>query len=305
MKTIDIHTHLSSFDIYHEDYIYGMVEDSNLNISKEKFLKFSKVLLSDVDGSKAIKKMDQAGIRKSILLIVDSEIRLGENDQLTLDEIYLKHSTILKKYPERYIVFGGIDPRRLNAFEFIKRGYYEFNFRGVKLYPSFGFPMSHENLSKIYQFCSTHKIPVLLHTGPSINIINNTTYSDPENILEVCEKYSCNFILAHAGFKLDQAKVSDLLKFDNVYFDISGFQQLDFKDDKVIEKMTLIFHKKYSDKILFGTDWPLFHTMNDLRKDIKIINDVFSKSVKILGKHHDHDGLSKVMYKNAEKILKI
>jgi predicted TIM-barrel fold metal-dependent hydrolase len=302
MKIIDIHTHLADYSIYHEDYIYGMVEGTGLNVKKEQFLKISKIFLNDPFGDKQVRTMDEAGIEKSVLLIVDSEIELGKFN-LSLEEIYEKHRLVLEKHPDRFFVFAGVDPRRENAFSFIKKGYDEFKFSGVKLYPSFGFEMNHPNLLPVYEFCSSKNIPVLFHTGPSIARLNFNNFADPTNILTICKQFTCPFILAHAGFKLNNKEVSELLDLPNIYVDISGYQSMDLKDPKNVENLAFVFDKKYSEKVLFGSDWPLFHTLSHIKKDIEFVSNLFEESLKNETIDVDRSSLEKIMYKNAEKIL--
>lgn len=303
LKIIDIHTHLGNYNIYHPDYLYGMVKDSGINISKEKFLNFSKIFLNDNDATKLLKTMNDAGVEKSILLIVDSEIGLGEYG-ISLEDIYEAHSIVLQKHPDRFIVFAGVDPRRKDAIDFVKKGFFQYNFRGVKLYPSFGFNMDHPNLIPVYKFCESNRLPVLFHTGPSIDLLNDNNFSAPENILTIAQKFSCNFILAHAGFRLGNPKINKLLDLDNIYFDISGFQSLYDYNEENLKELALIFDKKYSNKILFGSDWPLFHTLSPLKKDIDFLSELF-KSISLSNSNTNIDpsAISKIMYLNSKKIL--
>ena len=64
-------------------------------------------------------------------------------------------------------------------------------------------------------------------------------------------------ILAHAGvLYIDDA--IELGKYENVYVDISGFQKEIWNEEEVNHKMIRLF-EQIPHKILFGTDWPLFH----------------------------------------------
>jgi len=257
-EIIDIHSHVSLYDTYHPDYMLGMVNYEKANITAERFLKIAQMLLNDKQGDKHVKAMDKAGISKSVLLIIDSEVGLG-NMKFSIEEIYKIYKNILDKHSDRVIVFAGIDPRRgADGFSLFKKGIEEYNFRGLKLYPSFGFSMSHEYLNLYYAYCEKNNLPILFHTGPSI--------------------------------------------IPNVYFDISGFQSLE--EEKRGPAIERIFDERFVDKILFGSDWPLFHNFSStILKDIDYIKNIYENSP--YASANNGEALNKIFYETAAKILSL
>ena len=88
---------------------------------------------------KLVAQMDQAGIAKTVLLIVDFGFAYPE--QLDrLDDIYALHRDIMQRHPGRFIVFAGVDPRRGKAgVDILERALRDFGFRGFKIYPPCGY----------------------------------------------------------------------------------------------------------------------------------------------------------------------
>ncbi len=79
-----------------------------------------------------------------------------------LDEM----KTVRDKYPDKFLPFVAISPENkdhLKAFE--KAFSKEYNFFGVKIYPSLGYMPSHPNLMNIYEICTNYDIPVITHSG--------------------------------------------------------------------------------------------------------------------------------------------
>lgn len=105
--------------------------------------------------------------------------------------------------------------------------------------------------------------PVIFHMGDCLCSINHAKlkYSQPLGVDEVAVDYpNINFIIAHMGFPWHQTAAEVCYKNKNVYSDISGFVYGDFSSSdkrkfrKVIGEFIDIAD---SDKLLFGTDWPI------------------------------------------------
>ena len=84
-----------------------MVSDGDFN--KNIALKLLNGFLNDKDCKRMIQQMDNAGIDKSVLLIIDGGLGMGEA-ALSIEEIYELYFNVLKLYPERLLVFAGMDP---------------------------------------------------------------------------------------------------------------------------------------------------------------------------------------------------
>jgi uncharacterized protein len=296
---IDIHSHLAFSPIYPSKFLSEMFAGSTED-EKVKINKILPLFLKDKEGSAFLKQMDIAEIGKAVLLIIDGGIGLGEAI-LSIEEIYELHFNILKNHPDRFIVFGGIDPRRgLRGLSLFKKGIVDYGFRGLKLYPPMGFSLNDESLAPILKYCNDNHLPVLIHTGPSLNILKNE-YADPLSVKEIAKNYKdIKFILAHAGHSLTSQLIDLIQTNENFYADIAGYRSKYIESQGTKSKspaLLNIFNEEINKKILFGSDWPLFNFMTPL-----------STQIEHLKTYAENNGLKKscldnILYKNALEIL--
>lgn len=284
------------YKIFPESFITGMFNDNNAGINKEKLIKLLTLFMRDDKCDQHIKQMDKAGIDHSVLLIVDGEYGLGK-PELDIEDIYKLHYEVTLRHKNRLSVFCGIDPRRgKKGLELVKKGIEKFGFEGLKLYPPMGFNIDDENLYPFIEICRSYKLPVLYHTGSSLNSLN-TEYANPEQIIKIAEKFpEVNFILAHAGYRIQNEGIRNISKIDNVYLDISGFHAIqDFQLELTANNFDDIFSDEFNTKILFGTDWPLFNLLNPLSNPVNMLKKAAGNNL---------SALDNILYKNALKILK-
>ena len=255
---IDVHSHLAYHKIFPPRFTGEVADTMTGGDEKQRKLvdHLVKLTLGDKDGSVLLGKDDDAGIDKAVLLIADFGVALGE-PELDLESIFLLHKEVMDASNGRYLVFGGVDPRRgEKGVELFRKSIEEYGFSGLKLYPPCGFELDDKGLYPLYEICSRHRLPVLTHTGPSLESLR-TERRYPATILQVADEFrDINFILAHAGAR-DCATTIDIVRQrPNVYFDISTFQR--FMDDEAIAFWMRKFCDVCPDRILFGTDWPMF-----------------------------------------------
>lgn len=296
---IDIHTHLAYHEIYPSAYLSGMLSSGSGTLPKDKIHKLLQAFLRDKVGTQHVKQMDRAGIEKSILLIIDGGLGM-EEPELTLEEIYRLHFEVLKQYPDRFVVFAGIDPKRgRKGFELFQKSIETYGFKGLKLYPPMGYAMDNPDLFKYYEICNENHFPVLIHTGPSLASLQNH-YANVHNALPIAQKYpNINFILAHAGYQLEQPFINELSSFPNVFFDIAGIQTLLTDRLKMKKIIPQIFSPKFVNKVVFGSDWPLFNLTNSIEKHIYQLIELAKEN------GIEQVEIKKVFEKNAKKILKL
>ena len=126
----------------------------------------------------------------------------------------------------------------------------ELGLKGVKLHPDFQkIPIDDERCERIYELCSG-EMPVLLHTGDS-----RYDFSNPDRMARVLERYpDLTVIGAHfGGWSVWDEAVSKLSAYKNFYVDCSSsFNWLS------PERAKDIIRAYGADKILFGTDFPMW-----------------------------------------------
>lgn len=122
--------------------------------------------------------------------------------------------------------------------------------KGVKLHPDFQkFKIDDERLFGIYEACSD-ELPIMLHTGDY-----RYDFSNPERMAAVLDKFpDLTVIGAHfGGWSLWEEAADILCGYKNFYVDCSSsFHWL--KPEKTKE----LIRKYGADKIVFGTDFPMW-----------------------------------------------
>lgn len=266
MNIIDMHAHIAHADLLHKHFLSGMKELLAERAAREHGVELQPGLvdrlvarrLSDRDCGQLLAEMDAANISKTVLLIADFGFGHDEED-LGLAELYEHYHKVLRANPERFIVFGGGDPRRgawgLRLFE---HGLRELGFRGLKLYPPCGYESDEASLFPYYEVCEAYGVPVLLHTGPSLPTMHGDRRY-PSSILKAAECFPrVNFILGHSAFQNFEINLSVAVKRRNVFLETSGFQRRLDHADEVGGRLRVLFDS-VPEQVVFGTDWPVFN----------------------------------------------
>jgi predicted TIM-barrel fold metal-dependent hydrolase len=265
---VDAHTHLASLDYIPLPFIEGVarnlaasIEARGMAIPASRLIDRLVGSLQDPDGSQQLGEMAAAGISRSVLLIAD--FTWVFKSSLTLEEIFLAHRSLASRHPDRFVVFGGVDPRwGRDGIELFERAVAEWGFAGLKLYPPCGYSPSDERLFPFYEICAQQGLPVLLHTGPTSPALS-FAFSSPFHVDEAARRFpTVNFILAHGTVHHVEEAVMLCEYRPNVYMDLSGLQGK-LAVDEATGYYRHVFRRGLSHKILFGTDWPLFRLQGD------------------------------------------
>jgi predicted TIM-barrel fold metal-dependent hydrolase len=285
---IDVHTHLAYNKIFPDRFIDGVVApleaagDGQMQIIKQLVTNS----LQDKDGGTLIGKMDAAGIDKAVLLIADFGYCLGEA-ALPLEQMFLLHHEVMLLHPDRFMVFGGVDPRRgIAGVDLFERSISSLHFSGLKLYPPCGFELDDPGLYPLYEICNRLELPVLTHTGPSLPVMR-TEQRYPATIRKVAKQFPrIRFILGHGGARDCDTTVAIAEECSNVFFDISTFQVFT-KDPEELNARFRHFFDTVPDRVLFGTDWPMFlmsASQRQLKEMIDNLNTISTtEKEKLLG----------------------
>ena len=294
---IDVHTHLALEGIFAKAYLSGLLVGDEGAGPVDRVEAILSVVLSDRWADQHISQMQKAGVEKSVVLLIDTGIGMGE-PAFSIDEIYAIHGQLVERHSDNLIVFGGIDPRRgKHGQALFRKGIEEYGFQGLKLYPPMGFAIDDERLDYYYRLCDKHGLPVLIHTGPSLQCLENH-YAEAANVAETAKRFpGVNFILAHAGYMLNDPDVCQVLLLDNVFADIAGFQKI-VKQNPDGNSLHLIFREEFASKVMFGTDWPLFHLMKPIRADIELLESLAEQQPEPAS-----HALDQILGENAKQVL--
>jgi predicted TIM-barrel fold metal-dependent hydrolase len=147
--------------------------------------------------------------------------------------------------------------------------------KGLKLYPPTGFYPDAPCCSPLYEVCLDRGLPVVYHgtTSP----LSDTPYCHPDGFRRLAERYpALKIVIAHAGGRdWFTAAAQACLDYEHIYLDISGFQSL-LDPDLFKAAMETVYSTLMSfEKVLFGTDSPIFNRMcsiRDMVANLKALN---------------------------------
>lgn len=207
------------------------------------------------DPHKLIDFMDARRIEKLVMINYVSPAVQGFGD-----EVNAYSARMAQAYPDRLILFGGIDPRLVadtNAHMDYLLG--ELGLRGIKLHPphqllhvnGYQNDASLKGLATVYEKCIEYEVPVMIHTGTSIFPRARNKYGNPLDLDDVMVDFpELKLIIAHGGRPLWMDEAYFILRrWPTTYLDISSVPPKRLLDyfpwiERVIEQA------------MFGSDWP-------------------------------------------------
>jgi predicted TIM-barrel fold metal-dependent hydrolase len=179
-----------------------------------------------------LKDMDNAGVDMAV------GCSLGQ----MIDNAYT--SKIAKKYPDRIVGFGQVNPRSPDAVDTVRRCFEEYGLRGLKLHPTLqGFHfVDHGLLDPIFEVCSEYKWPIL------VNALDDP-FVAPLGIEEISRHFpDAPVFIAHMGTVWNVMEAFLVAERNpHIYLETSSTQLLEVK---------MAYAKVGPQQIIMGTDWP-------------------------------------------------
>ena len=133
----------------------------------------------------------------------------------------------------------------------------ELGLHGVKLHPDIQrFKIDDYRCLKIYELCEREQLPILMHTGDS-----RYDFSNPNRLLPVLKIYTGLVVVgAHlGGWSVWKEARENLAGLPNFYVDTCS--SLPFLS---AEEAELTIRAYGADRVLFGTDYPMFSASKEL-----------------------------------------
>jgi predicted TIM-barrel fold metal-dependent hydrolase len=202
-----------------------------------------------------LRKMDRAGIERSLLIAV----RAGDlRVKLSFELPYERVAKVCAKHPDRFSGLAGVDPTRgIAQLKDLDYAVDELGFVGAHYYPHwFGLPPDHARTYPVYARCEELGIPIMMQIG------HNLVYSKERRLPSVGRPITLDQVAIdfptlkllgiHIGVPWTDEAISMAWKHDNVY--LAG----DAYAPKHWPKPFVHYANTYgSHKVLFGTDWPV------------------------------------------------
>jgi uncharacterized protein len=260
---IDCHCHIASHRILPQQFFGGWSRTVKSNLSPQlNTASQSRIddllceLNEDPGCYRLLGQMDEAGIDKAVLLVIDFGLAYKEI-KATIEEVHLEHKKLLDR-SDRFIAFSNVDPRRgKEGLDLFEKAVRQWGFAGMKLYAPCGYSPSDRQLFPYYEICRELHLPVLTHVGPTTATLSFRN-THPTDVDDAAFHFpEVNFILGHAATTHYQEAALLAQYRPNVYLDLSGFQAaVNRHEFKGIMQWHL--SRGLGRKLLFGTDWPIF-----------------------------------------------
>jgi predicted TIM-barrel fold metal-dependent hydrolase len=259
----------------------------------------------DPDGSKTIARMDEAGCDISVMMPMDRGLLTNDEGVVPIIEKNQGCYELTQMHPGRLYSFCGVDPRRPNASEILRRGLREWGMKGLKLYPTTGFYPDDEIVYPLYRICVENDVPVLLHQGHSGGRLKSK-YGHPMYVDTVAADFpELRLILGHGG-RIEtwgHEALSVAIYKTNVHIEISLWQHW-LSPDELAKKFVWIRDRIGIDRLLFGSDMTNVEVSITLKEWVDTVA-MLPEWAKQLGYRLSQDEIDMVLGGNAMRVYKL
>lgn len=261
-----------STHVMHAAKVMGMRIDS------ETIQKRALVLWGDPDGDRLLASMDESGVDLTVICVVD----VAGIPAYTLEMAQQTNRTagkIAVKYPDKVIALAGVDPRRPEAADMLRQCFEEYGLRGLKYHPDFGYDPGGPESYKLLEILQAHKGVLLSHTGPLMPP-SRCRYTDPMLLSDIGVDFpEVKVIAAHMGAAEWRTWANLALYQPNLYGDLAMWDGLAFGNYNLFcrELRDLIDYTGV-EKVLFGTDNPVYQVLRSTKDWIQLIKDLTQKA---------------------------
>lgn len=160
----------------------------------------------------------------------------------------------------------------------------EVGLKGIKIHPDFQlFKLDSPEARSIFENARKYSLPVLIHTGDY-----RYDYSNPDRFIPVIEEFpDVTFIGAHfGGWSVWEEASKQLCKYRNLFVDCSSSLYA-MSSEKAFELVNMYG----CDRVLFGTDYPMWNPKEELER------------FHAIGLTREQE--AQILYGNAAKILNL
>jgi len=153
-----------------------------------------------------------------------------------------------------------------------------FSARGLKIHPGEGqfFPYD-QTLWPIYEALEKRGLPVISHSGPDA-YNPDADYARPRAFAKIAERFpGLHLVIAHMGNGLFEESMEVAGKYPNIFFDTSALipgdkngEPLEGHSSLSNEEAVELIRKIGVDRVMFGSDYPWYHPLWDLKRFLRL-----------------------------------
>ena len=202
-----------------------------------------------------LKKMDQAGVERSLLIAVrGGDIRVPEGFEVSYESVH----KVCQEHPNRFSGLAGIDPfRGMEGLKDLEVAVNEYGFVGAHLYPHWcELPPDHRKYYPYYAKCCELDIPIMMQVGHNLIYSRNRrlpSVGRPLYLDQVAIDFpELKLIGIHIGIPWTEEMISMCWKHENIYTAGDAYAPKYWPESFVHYANSYGKHK-----VMFGTDWPV------------------------------------------------
>ena len=280
---VDVHYHL--IPMLPEELIEHIIEAPlwavkimGKDIDKETLKKRAAEKYADPTGEGLLASMEEAGIDFTCICAVDN----ADTEALTTDMAQTQNQVvgqISQSNPDKVLALAGIDPRRPNAPDMLKQCFEEFGMKGLKYHPDSGYDPSSPESYKLLEILQENGGILLSHTGP-LRPPSRCKYAEPGLLADLAVDFpDLNVIAAHMGLINWRPWAALASHQPTLYGDLAMWDVYAFGHYELFcrELRDLIDYAGV-EKVLFGTDNPIFGIIEPTKHWVQAIKDLPSKA---------------------------
>lgn len=207
-----------------------------------------------------------SGVDKAILfsLRYADSTGIDGNDEVT--------AAAVAKYPDKFVGFACVDPRRPDYMELLEHATSTLKLRGVKFGPIYNsVSLDDPRMDPVYAHCQKNDLPLTMHMGTTFACDTLLDAGRPIHVDAVAARYpDLKMIMAHMGHPWIEECIVTARKRPNVYTEVSAlfYRPWQFYQALVAAQEYLIVDR---DKIFWGTDFP-FAAVDESIEGLRNIN---------------------------------
>ena len=160
-----------------------------------------------------------------------------------------------------------------------------------------GFQPDDERLNPLWEYATSHSLPVLLHTGTTFVSQAPLDCTLPRHLDRVAIRFpEVKIIMAHLGHPYEGECVAVIRKHPNVYADVSA---LHYRPFQLYHSLMLVQEYGVWNKLLFGSDYP-FTTVDASIDGLRRLNDQMEGTAL---PRLDHEAIEAMIHRDSLSLL--
>jgi predicted TIM-barrel fold metal-dependent hydrolase len=254
------------------------VKVMGLDIDKATLIERAKETFADPEGDKLMAGMDEAGVDFTVICAVDN----AENEVITRDLVVMQNqmvAEVAKKNPDRVMALAGVDPRREDAVAILGECFDELGMKGLKYHADYGFDPAGPESYKLLEIVAENNGVLLTHTGP-LAPPARAKYAEPALLADIAVDFpDLKVIAAHMGYINWRPWAALAAHQPNLYGDLAMWDTIAIgRYELFCRELRDLLDFAGVNKVLFGTDDPVFRIIRPTREWIQLIKDLPEKA---------------------------